>query len=156
MGRVAELEQRVSRAPAPVRDSAEALIAQRERLVSQAEDDQVWAEQLGPAYSTAEVAALLDVSKQAVAQRTGLLRLEQRSGAPAYPVFQFDGDRVLPGIQTVVQTLAPQVATPWTTASWLTSPQRSLDGTRPVDALRRGEVNRVVEAAHRFAAVLSR
>ena len=123
MSRLSELDDRVAQAPAPVRARAEALIAQLDRLLSQAEDDQAWAVQLGPAYTTTQVARLLGVTKQAVAKRRGLLRLEQRDGKTVYPVFQFDGDRPLPGMETVVSTLADEVATPWTTASWLTSAQ---------------------------------
>jgi hypothetical protein len=156
MNRLSELDERVAQAPAPVRARAEMLIAQLDRLLSQAEDDQAWAGQIGPAYTTTQVARLLGVSKQAVAKRRGLLRLEQRDGRTVYPVFQFDGDRPLPGIETVVSTLTEQVATPWTTASWLTSPQPMFDGLSPLDLLHKGDVAPVVEAAGRFAAGLAR
>lgn len=130
-------------------------MAQNDRLLPPSDDDQAWADQLGPAYSTAQVARLLGVTKQAVAKRRGLLRLEQRNGTTAYPVLQFDGEHVRPGIETVVQALADHVATPWTIASWLTSRQVRFDGLRPIDLLERGDVTATVEAARQFAAALA-
>lgn len=154
MTRLSQLEQRIAEAPAPVRDRAETLIVQLERLVSQAKDDEVWGEQIGAAYTTGQVAELLDVTKQAVAKRRGLLRLVQRDGQTVYPVLQFDGDRPVPGLGEVVAELMPYVATPWTIASWLASHQASVGGRRPIDALRRGDVAPTVQAARQFAAAL--
>lgn len=156
MGRLAELDHRLNDAPESVRQQAGVLADQIDRLLAQSEDDAAWAEQLGPAYSATQVAKLLEVTRQAVGQRRGLLRLEQRDGRTAYPVFQFDGAAVLPGIPQVIAELSPAVATPWTIASWLTSPNTELDDLSPHEALRRGERSRVVEAARRFAVALHR
>ena len=82
-------------------------------------------------------------SKQAVSTDKGLLRLEMRDGSVGYPVFRFDGDRVLPGISNVVRALSLDAATTWTVASWLTSPSSDLYGKAPLERLRRGDVSDV-------------
>lgn len=133
------------------RDAAAETRRQIDRLLEQDADDQAWAQQLGPVYRQHDVARLLDKSKQAVSADPGLLKLEMRNGQVAYPVFQFDGRRVLPGIREVVDTLTPAVATAWTIASWLTSPQPSLDGAAPLERLRAGGVDVVLAAARRTA-----
>jgi hypothetical protein len=138
------LLERYESAPAEVRH-------QVDRLLAQAEDDRAWADQLGPVYRQADVAALLGVSKQAVSSNPGLLRLEMRDGAVGYPVWQFDGDRVVPGVRQVVLELKDVVASPWTIASWLTSPNVELDGRAPLTCLRQGEVTRVGATARRLA-----
>lgn len=116
-------------------------------------DDLVWAERIGPAYTRAQVASLLGVSEQAIAKRS-LLALKQRNGRIAYPVMQFDGDRPVAGLIEVVRTLAPVVATTWTIASWLTEPD--IGGTRPIDQLHDGEMQVVVMAARRLARAWAR
>lgn len=139
-----------------VREASPETRYQIERLLRQDADDRAWAGQLGPAYRQGDVARLLHKSRQAVSADSGLLRLDMRDGEIGYPVFQFDGRRVLPGLREVVRALAPAVATGWTTASWLTSPTPDLDGRTPLDALRAGEADRVLELARRTAAALSR
>jgi hypothetical protein len=72
-----------------------------------------------------------------------------------YPLFQFAEDRTsVPGLADVLATLAPAVHTPWTTASWLTSPHRRLQGQRPIDQRRRSEVAAVLTLATQAAADL--
>lgn len=141
---VSGLLERYEQAPAEVRRLIDTLLAN-------AEADRLWSGQVGPAYRQGQVAQLLGKTKQAVSADRGLLRVTQRDGTVTYPVVQFDGDRVCPGVATVVQTFAPVVATDWTTASWLTSPNPDLDGLRPIDALRRGEVTQVTTLAERAA-----
>lgn len=122
-----------------------------DRLLAEDADDQAWSEQLGPAYRQADVARLLRKSKQAVSADSRLLKLEMRNGDIGYPTFQFDGRRQLAGIRDVVAVLGPVVSTPWTTASWLMSPNVNLGSVRPLDALRDGLVEPVVAAARRLA-----
>jgi hypothetical protein len=124
---------------------------QIERLLEQDADDRAWAEQIGPVYRQSDVARLLCKSKQAVSADARLLKLELRSGEVGYPVVQFDGRRQLPGVREVVEVLAGVVTTPWTIASWLTSPADVLGGVTPVAALRKGRTDEVLAAARRFA-----
>lgn len=118
-----------------------------ERLVQQDSDDRAWAHQIGPVCEASDAAELLGRSADDVEEDEGLLRLEMRSGAVGYPIFQFDGRRVLSGVREVVIALRPAVATTWTIASWLTSPQSRWGGARPLDRLRAGDVEEVLSAA---------
>lgn len=122
-----------------------------DRLLEQDADDQAWAQQLGPVYRQTDVAQLLGKTPQAVSADHHLLKLQLRDGQIGYPTFQFDGRRLLPGVREVVDVLTPVVATSWTVASWLTSPQPTLDGHRPVDLLRDGQTARIVDEARRVA-----
>jgi hypothetical protein len=146
---VATLLERYQQAPAEVK-------RQVDLLLRQAEDDRSWSDQLGSAYTQGQVAELLGKSKQAVSTDKGLLRLEMRDGRVGYPVFQFEGDRILPGIPNVVRALSPVAATTWTVASWLTSPSSELGGKTPLELLRRGEVPDVIVVADRLAAAWAR
>jgi len=98
----------------------------------------------------------LGKSKQAVSTDKGLLRLDMRDGRVGYPIFQFEGDRILPGIHNVVQALSPVAATSWTVASWLTSPSSDLGGKTPLERLRRSEVSDVAVVVDRLAAAWAR
>lgn len=138
------------------RDASEETRRQIDVLLAQDADDRAWAEQLGPVYRQRHVAELLRRSRQGVSADVHLLRLEMRDATIGYPVFQFDGRRVLPGVREVVKALDGAVATSWTTASWLTTAQRELDGRRPLDLLRDRQVDVVLDAARRLATALSR
>lgn len=137
------------------RDASEDTRRQIDRLLEQDADDRAWAQEVGPVYRQHDVARLLGKSKQAVSADPGLLRLELRSGQLGYPLFQFDGRRLLPGIRQVVGVLAPAVASTWTIASWLTSPQPVFDGASALERLRAGEVDQVVAAARRTGRSIS-
>ena len=54
-----------------------------------------------------------------------------------YPAFQFERERVLPGLAEVLQCFGDG-AEEWTVAAWLVSPSRSLGGRSPVEWLRDG------------------
>lgn len=137
-----------------IREASPETRYQIEALLRQEADDTAWAEQLGPVYRQSDVARLLGKSKQAVSADRGLLRLEMRNGDLGYPVFQFEGRRQLAGIREVIRTLEPAVASPWTTASWLTSPAPELDDRTPLAALRGGDSEWVIALARRTAAAL--
>lgn len=119
-------------------------------ILEQAVSDERWAAQVGPVLGQRDVARLLGKSPQAVAQDRGLLRLRQRDGRPAYPVFQFDGRRQIGGITEVVAVLGAAVE-PLTVAAWLTGPNRRLCGRRPIDLLRAAQAEPVLDAAYRYA-----
>ena len=112
---------------------------------------QQWSAQLGPSLSQRDVARLLVKSEQAVAKDGRLLRLRNQDGRPVYPVVQFDGRRLLPGVAEVVDMLE-KVVDPLTVASWLTAPNPHLEGRRPVEALRDGDVAAALAVARYLAA----
>lgn len=122
----------------------------------------LWVEHLGPFYDSDGVRRLLSrgdspVSRQAVSKRRGLLALTTGSGRVVYPAVQFR-DRVLAsGLDQVLEVLPESLVSRWTVASWLVSPDRDLDGERPIDLLFDGEhaVAAVVTAARRWAGQLA-
>ena len=119
-------------------------------LLEQDASGRAWAGQMGPCLTQADTARLLDKSEQATAKDARLLRVKTRSGRVVYPVVQFAGRSAVAGIQTVTEALTP-VVDPLTITAWLTNVQPSLDGRRPIDALRAGEVDAVQALARRFA-----
>jgi len=82
-----------------------------------------------------------------------VLRLTTKAGKTCYPGFQLDElGRVLPGLRVVLGVLASRARSPWTTASWLTSPQPELDGNTPVEFLEAGgDPEQVAQVAGRIA-----
>lgn len=112
--------------------------------------DKAWGDQIGPCLTQRDVAQLLEKTEQAVSQDGRLVRLHNRDGRPVYPLVQFDGRQVLPGIDRIVAALQDAVE-PLTIASWLTARSRALEQTRPVDAIRLERVEEVVRLAQRFA-----
>ena len=102
-----------------------------------------WERQLGLLLSSTDFQRITGLSRQALSQAVEanrVLRLTTQAGKTCYPAFQLDeSGRVLAGFRAVLSVFADRVRSPWTTASWLTSPQPELDGATPVDMLRAGE-----------------
>jgi hypothetical protein len=113
--------------------------------------DEAWADQIGPALTEPDVARLLGTTEAAVRGDPGLLRLTNRDGTIVYPVCQFDAGRPLTGVGKAVVMLS-DVWQPLTVASWLTAPNRRLDGRTPVQALRDGDADVVDVLARRARA----
>jgi hypothetical protein len=104
----------------------------------------------GGAYDLEQARAVLGgVSRQAIDKRVkegSILAVPGPSNRRAYPTFQFNSDgSVVAGLKTVQDTLPTQ--NPWAILSFLTNPQTLLDGARPIDELRTGAIDRVVDAA---------
>ncbi len=110
-----------------------------------------WVDQVGFSLTGAQVADLLGRSEQAVSKDARLLRLARSDGRPAYPAFQFDGRRQLPGVAEVVRVLSGAL-TPAGIAAWLTGTNPALDERRPLDALASGGTDAVLVVARRLAA----
>ena len=123
----------------------------------------LWVEQLGAFYDTDGVRSLLGapgtpVSRQAVHQRRGLLALRTRSGAVVYPALQFRGRTLIGGLAVVLDALPASLVSPWTVASWLTTPTVDLHGEAPIDVLAEGGPcgqGRVARLASAWAARLA-
>lgn len=118
----------------------------------------LWTDAVGPFYDTESVMLLLGgVSKQAVhdrVRRHRLLALRTGSGRLVYPTAQFDEDRVVDGLGAVLAVLAPDDTEAWMVASWLTTADQALHGFTPLDALRAGQTDDVIDAARQVAATL--
>ena len=74
------------------------------------------------------------------------------SGTWVYPVWQFNGGAVLPGLGPALRVLGGGDVSGWTVAGWLSSPEAELDGRTPVACLRAGDVDLVLLVASHAAA----
>jgi len=107
----------------------------------------------GGAYDLDEVRALMrGVSRQRIDRRVkegSLLAVPGPSNRRRYPTVQFDRDgAVVEGLKEVCEALPTK--NPWSTLNFLINPESKLDGRRPIDLLRAGEIAIVVEAARRM------
>lgn len=104
-----------------------------------------WDELVGPFVRSEGVQARLGVTRQAVAAKAArrrLLRTITVDGEHLYPLWQFDGDRLMPGLPEVLAAFPEEAVDGWTLAAWLRTPDPDL-GEAPIDALDRGELERV-------------
>jgi hypothetical protein len=102
----------------------------------------LWSEAVGSVYDTAKVAELLDVTRQAIAQRvaSGAILALPGQRSRMYPTWQFEWGApctVNPLVQQVMRTwvqIEPTID-PMTVAAWANSPSEYLDGRRPSEAI---------------------
>jgi hypothetical protein len=101
---------------------------------------------------TAEAAGqMLGVTRQAIdnrRKRGGLLAIQLGRRGYRYPAWQFTADGVLPGLRETLAAL--DVESPWVRLAFLLNDNAWLDDRRPLDALRAGEVEAVVDAARQY------
>jgi len=102
----------------------------------------------GGSYSAEETRILLGISKAAVLKRfqKGQLLGWREAGQRAvrFPVWQFDGADVLPGLAEILAVFAEAPwSDDWTKTVFFLSPRQSLGGKRPLDLLRAGEAKRL-------------
>ena len=94
----------------------------------------------------------LGVSRQAVEKRVregSLLAVPGPSNRRRFPTVQFTDDgEVVEGLREVRQALP--FRNPWAVLNFLVNPDDRLGGRRPIDALKAGETDEVVEAARRI------
>lgn len=108
-------------------------------------------QQSGGTVTATKAAELLgQITRQAVEKRRerGTLLAIMVGGEYRYPLFQFDSQSVLPGLQEVLKAFT--VRSGWTQLSVLISPQDALDGRSLVDALKQGDVKAAVSVAATF------
>jgi hypothetical protein len=105
-------------------------------------------ELVGDSLSTTEVARRLAISPAAVTKRRVGRRLVafRHRGDWRYPAWQFEDGALLPGVVEAWLAL-PRHADELRSVRWFVLPSRSLGGRTPVDALRAGEADAVVDAA---------
>ena len=106
----------------------------------------------GGTLSTEEVGALLHMSRQAVDKRRAagkLLAAEIGRRGYLYPAWQFaDGGGVLPGMEEILALLAEHP--PLAKLRFFLSGNLRIDGERPLDRLRHGDLEPVRRAARTF------
>ena len=129
----------------PVRESPElrvrlrGAIARRELL-----------EQEGGVVSPSSAAKLLHISRQAVGQRRvagKLLGVETPTGY-LYPIWQFDGSELLPGIEETLAVLKDHDS--WMQFIFFLTSNDATGGRRPLDLLRKGKHRAVLRAAELY------
>jgi hypothetical protein len=108
----------------------------------------------GGAYDLDQVRTLMHgISRQRVDRRVKewtLLAVPGPSNRRLYPTIQFNRDgSVVDGLKSVLEALPTR--NPWAVLNFLARPDDRLDGRKPIDLLRKGEVAIVVEAARRLA-----
>ncbi|MET3595148.1 hypothetical protein ABID26_004560 [Mesorhizobium shonense] len=108
--------------------------------------------QAGGAYDLDEVRTLMrGVSRQAVDKRVqegSLLAVPGPSNRRSYPTLQFSRDgSVVPGLKAVREAL--QTSNPWMVLNFLSHPDERLNKRRPIDLLKSGNLELVLEAARR-------
>jgi hypothetical protein len=107
----------------------------------------------GGVQTTLELAGALGITKEGVRQRAkreSLLALPLGS-ALYFPVWQFTNTqeyKPLPGLRDILHALPTTDA--WGKAIFLLGGEASLDGARPLDSLRRGELASVLAAARQY------
>jgi hypothetical protein len=120
-----------------------------------------WLQVLGPLLDIEQARDLLRLeSKERVRDLSAsgqLLTLDSPEGHELYPAFQFGASgHPYPEIARVIEIFTGIVATPYTIASWLVSPQDLLEGETPAAWLRSGRDREILfEAARRSAAPLA-
>lgn len=107
----------------------------------------------GGAYDLEQVRTLMQgVSRQAVDKRVqegSLLAVPGPSNRRSYPTLQFNRDgTIVEGLKAVCAALP--TSNPWTILNFLARPDDRLQGRKPIDVLKSGNVDLVVEAARRL------
>ena len=108
----------------------------------------------GGAYDLDQVRTLLrGISRQAIDKRVqegSLLAVPGPSNHRSFPTLQFNADgTVVEGLKSVREALP--TSNPWTVLNFLAQPDDRLDGHKPIDLLKEGKIDLVVEAARRMA-----
>lgn len=107
----------------------------------------------GGAYDLEQVRTLMrGVSRQAIDKRVqdgSLLAVPGPSNRRSYPTLQFNRDgTVVPGLKAVREAL--QTTNPWAILNFLSHPDVRLGNCKPMDLLKSGHLERVLEAARRL------
>jgi hypothetical protein len=102
----------------------------------------------GGTLTTKQVANFLGLSAEAVDRRraSNQLLAVPRGDGFSYPGFQFDEGKTLPGMEDVLRALS--AVDPLMQLLFFNSANERLDGRTPIEALRQGELERVVEIAN--------
>jgi len=107
----------------------------------------------GGAYDLEQVRTLMrGASRQAIDKRVqegSLLAVPGPSNRRSYPTLQFNPDgTVVDGLKAVREVLP--TSSPWTILNFLAQPDDRLRGRKPIEVLKEGKIDLVVEAARRM------
>ena len=107
----------------------------------------------GEPLKSREVAQLLGISRQAVAKarKDGrIIGLPVGPGRYLYPSWQFGPSGPLKGLRELHQVLDSGDGDVWTLVAFVLAPNSRLNEENPLEALRRGDVERVLKAARAY------
>ncbi len=116
-----------------------------------------WDELVGPFVRSEGVQARLNITRQAVAAKAArrrLLRTITADGEHLYPLWQFDGEHLVAGLDEMLALFPEAAVDGWTLAAWLRTPDPDL-GEAPFNVLARGELGRVRAVARTAARTLA-
>ncbi len=116
-----------------------------------AERQQSLLRESGGVLSGADVATILDISRQAVDKRRRqqqLIGLTQGKRGYAYPAWQFEGGKTLPNLEIVLDALRSH--DPWMQLAFFVNPNDRLSSRTPLHVLRSGELEPVLRAAEAY------
>ena len=102
----------------------------------------------GGAFTAVKVAEALDISRQMVDKRRRagkLLAVSTGRHGYRYPVWQFDESGVVPGLDDVLKVLSAHDE--WMQVAFFVSKDPRLANRAPIDALKDGELDAVLDAA---------
>jgi len=108
-------------------------------------------EQNGGIFKTEEVAEYLGITPQAVNKRRALRQLVGltfRKRGYVFPAWQFTERGTVPGLEQVLLALADHDE--WMQNVFFVNPNTRLGGRRPLDLLREGEIQEVLDSAREF------
>ncbi len=108
-------------------------------------------EERGGTFSVAQVASNLGISRQAVEKRRRagkLIALETARHGYRYPVWQFSESGTIPGLGEVLGVLAPHDE--WMQVAFFLGEDPLLDGDTPLDSLKAGRLEQVLNAAQTY------
>jgi len=116
------------------------------------ERQQSLVEKSGGVLKGEEAAKLLGISRQAVDKRrrqNRLIGLTQGRRGYAYPIWQFESGKTLPSLEKVLDRLHHH--DPWMQLTFFLNPNDRLEGSTPLEMLRSGKLEPVLEAAASYA-----
>ena len=109
-------------------------------------------EMAGGLYPLAQVASLLNVSEEIVEDRhkAGMLIAVRSGGKYGYPACQFTSDGIVEGLAVILEAIP--VRADWMRLEWLLVPDDALDGLSPLEALKEGRIDDVIDIARAHGA----
>ena len=110
-------------------------------------------ERAGGVFEAVQVADLLGITRAAVTKRArngSLLAIPDASGRLQFPAIQFTDAGAVPGLKEVLAAF--NVDSPWTRLALLLDTDEAVGGGRIIDALRSGELQKVLDVVRSFGA----
>jgi hypothetical protein len=104
-------------------------------------------EMAGGLYPLPQVASLLNISEEAVEDRhkAGVLIAVRSGGIYGYPACQFTSDGIIEGLAVILEAMP--MRDDWMRFEWLLVPDDALEGLSPLEALKEGRIDDVIDVA---------